>query len=69
MKIYWEYRETLVEKKHYVDFKQICFGHVRHLSKYCKFNGLAVHYMYVLLRVKKSKIFHKIRFYVNDKLA
>lgn len=36
---YRNIRKVLVEQKLYNEFKGTCFGHLRHISNYFKFNG------------------------------
>ncbi|KAK4731260.1 hypothetical protein R3W88_024248 [Solanum pinnatisectum] len=45
MTVYHDFRKILVEQKLCNKFKGTCFGHLRHILDYLKFNGQIVHYM------------------------
>jgi len=69
MTLYRDFRNIVVQEKIYNDFKGTCFGHLRYIPKYYKFNGQMVHYM-LLGHVKNDKFFlHEMWFCVNDKHA
>ncbi|KAG5600188.1 hypothetical protein H5410_031558 [Solanum commersonii] len=53
MTLYRDFRKLLVQEKNYNHFKGTCFGHLRHIPEYYKFNGQMVHYM-LLRRVKND---------------
>ncbi|KAK4734419.1 hypothetical protein R3W88_008680 [Solanum pinnatisectum] len=42
MTLYRDFRNVLVQEKIYNDFKCTCFGHLRHILEYYKFNGQMV---------------------------
>ena len=54
MALYRDFRNILVQEKNYNDFKGTCFGHLRYIPDYYKFNGQMVQYM-LLRRVKNDK--------------
>ncbi|KAK4726718.1 hypothetical protein R3W88_031635 [Solanum pinnatisectum] len=59
MAVYRDLINLLVQEKNYDDFKGTCFGHLRHITEYFKFNGQMIHYM-LLRRVKSEKKLHEI---------
>ena len=68
MTVYREFQKILNQEKLYNEFKGTCFGYLRHIPNYYKFNGQIVHYM-LLRRVTNEKKLHEIWFFVNDKPA
>ncbi|KAK4708568.1 hypothetical protein R3W88_029493 [Solanum pinnatisectum] len=46
MTIHREFWKILIEQKFYNEFKGTCFGHLRHIPDYFKFNGLIAHYIW-----------------------
>ncbi|KAK4737448.1 hypothetical protein R3W88_001145 [Solanum pinnatisectum] len=59
MTLYRDFRNALVQEKIYNDFKGSCFGYLRHIPEYYKYNGQIVHYM-LLRRVKNDKKLHEM---------
>ena len=59
MSVYYQFRKMLVDEKLYRDFKGTCFGQLRNIPEYFKFNGQMVHHM-LLRRVKDDKKLNEI---------
>ncbi|KAM3308771.1 hypothetical protein P3S67_010515 [Capsicum chacoense] len=68
MDSYQEFKQVLVDQELKKGFKWSCFGHIKNLSEYLKFNRKLIYYL-LLRHINNAKIHHEMWFYIKNKSA